>query len=88
MLRDLYAGPTLPLLLLMSADLLTAFRMKCDWLLTVLPYDERWKMRRKMLQSEFNHVETMRYQPHESTYARELLRRLLDTPDQFMEHIK
>ncbi|KAG9218407.1 hypothetical protein CCMSSC00406_0007992 [Pleurotus cornucopiae] len=62
--------------------------MKCDWLLTVLPYDERWKVRRKMLRSEFNHVETMRYQPHESRYARELLQRLLDTPDQFMEHIK
>ncbi|KAF9490916.1 cytochrome P450 [Pleurotus eryngii] len=34
-----------------------------------------------MLQSEFNHVGTMRYQPHESRYARESLQR-------FMEHIK
>ncbi|KDQ22111.1 hypothetical protein PLEOSDRAFT_1079619 [Pleurotus ostreatus PC15] len=86
MLRDLYASPSLPLLALANSSI--NVRMKCDWLLTVLPYDDRWKVRRKMLQSEFNHVETMRYQPHESRYARELLQRLLDTPDQFMEHIK
>ena len=53
-----------------------------------MPYGERWKERRKIFHQEFNTTAAAKHRPAELSGARDLLGRLLDTPNDFMNHLR
>ena len=48
----------------------------------------RWKERRRLFQHHFHLLDTSSHQPIELEYTHKMLRRLADTPDKFMEHLR
>jgi len=58
------------------------------WHLAFQPYGDAWKKRRAILHQEFQGSSLLQHRPHQLESARTFLRRLLQTPDDFMEHLR
>lgn len=67
------------------------------WLFAVMPNNEGWRVRRRLLQRYFKFpvedshsiasVDLKWQRPHEIKYINSLLGKLTNTPDKFMDHI-
>ncbi|RPD63476.1 cytochrome P450 [Lentinus tigrinus ALCF2SS1-6] len=67
---------------------LTHHRVGCDWHFVFMGYGESWRERRRVFHQYFHPNATKNYRPRELKVARELLRRLLESPDDFMVHLR
>lgn len=71
--------------------------MGFTWLFAVMPNNDGWRIRRRLLQRYFkfpvedshsiSNVKLTWQRPHETKYVNQLLGKLVDTPDRFMDHI-
>ncbi|KAH9917357.1 cytochrome P450 [Amylocystis lapponica] len=59
-----------------------------DWHFGFMDYGDQWKDRRKAFYKHFNRSATTASQPIFTKHAQELLRRLLDTPEEYENHIR
>lgn len=59
-----------------------------DWPFTLEPYGPTWRRRRKAFHSQFQPQVVTRYRPMEEKSTHDLLRRLLDQPEEFRCHIR
>ena len=64
------------------------FRMKWDYNLAVQSYGVWWRRHRKLFHQYFNINAVSKYQPIQEQEVPAFLRRLLDTPDNFLHHIQ
>ena len=62
-------------------------RMGCDFAFPFMPYGLEWKKRRKAFQEYFHANELHKYIPSQRRETHAFLRRLLVTPDEFIDHI-
>ncbi|KAF8880681.1 cytochrome P450 [Infundibulicybe gibba] len=62
--------------------------MDADIVMPFLPYGSAWRAHRRMFHEHFHVGAVSRYQPIQARESRRLLQRLLDTPDDFMHHIR
>jgi len=53
-----------------------------------MPYGEYWREHRRLFHQEFHPTATLRYRPQEVKGTHQLLRRLLNTPDDWMSHLR
>ena len=54
-----------------------------------MPYGDNWQAHRKLFRQEFHHSATQRYLPHTTKAVHKmLLPRLLESPDNFLEHLR
>ncbi|ETW76894.1 cytochrome P450 monooxygenase 74 [Heterobasidion irregulare TC 32-1] len=58
------------------------------WALGFMPYGRKWRNTRKAFHSCFNSTASLRYHRLDLQASHELLRRLLDTPQAFVEHVR
>ncbi|KAJ8695782.1 hypothetical protein PTI98_005709 [Pleurotus ostreatus] len=62
--------------------------MGWSWLFAMMEYSDRWKQHRKLFQKEFHsNTATSRFNPQILKHTVKLLQRLLESPDDFMEHM-
>ncbi|KXN86820.1 O-methylsterigmatocystin oxidoreductase [Leucoagaricus sp. SymC.cos] len=71
--------------------------MGFTWLFAVMPNNDGWRIRRRLLQRYFkfpvedshtiSNVKLTWQQPHETKYISQALKKLVDAPDDFMEHL-
>ncbi|TFK33693.1 cytochrome P450, partial [Crucibulum laeve] len=54
----------------------------------LMPYNEEWKARRRIFQKHFYPSNSAIHQPRETEYVHQLLFKLLEDPDHFLEHIR
>jgi len=59
-----------------------------NWLFGFMAYGEAWKERRRLFQKYFHPSEIKIHQPRELEYAHKMLRRLLDSPERFIDHVR
>ncbi|KAH9941402.1 cytochrome P450 [Amylocystis lapponica] len=59
-----------------------------DYHFAFMKYGEQWREYRRVFHQHFNASASRRHQPKSAEGARELLRRLLESPDEFMEHLR
>ena len=64
------------------------FRMKWDFNLGFLPYGLWWRKHRRSFHDFFNVNALSKYQPIQRREVHAFLRRLLDTPDNFLHHVR
>ena len=64
------------------------FRMKWDFNIGLLPYGVGWRRHRRTFHHFFHINAVSKYFPIQRREVRALLRRLLDTPDNFLHHIR
>ena len=64
------------------------FRMKWDFNFSLLPYGVWWRKHRKSFHQYFNINAVSKYMPVQRREVHAFLRRLLDTPDNFLHHIQ
>ncbi|KAF7984429.1 hypothetical protein HWV62_14496 [Athelia sp. TMB] len=62
--------------------------MGWDCIFAFMPYGERWRQQRKMFYQEFTPTAALRYNTQESVATAVLLNRLLDTPDDWVQHLR
>lgn len=67
---------------------LTERSMGCDWHFVFMGYGDGWRERRRIFHQYFHPNAALQYRPIELKGARELLRRLLTNPDNFMRHLR
>ncbi|KAF9531309.1 cytochrome P450 [Crepidotus variabilis] len=53
-----------------------------------MPYGERWKEHRRLFQKHFHPSNTLVHQPFELEYTRKALKKLLVSPEKFMDHLR
>ncbi|KAF5333831.1 hypothetical protein D9758_017428 [Tetrapyrgos nigripes] len=58
------------------------------WNLGFMPYGNEWKENRKGFRQELNPRKVVHYRPSMISATEQLLRRLLDKPDDFMRHLR
>ena len=64
------------------------FRMGWDFNFSFLPYGSGWRRHRRSFHDFFNINMVPKYLPIQRREVHALLRRLLDTPDNFLHHIR
>ncbi|THH16045.1 hypothetical protein EW146_g4546 [Bondarzewia mesenterica] len=62
--------------------------VRLDWGLVFTSYGQRWRDMRKAFHYYFHPTATLQYHAIEERATVELLQRLLDTPEDFMEHLR
>ncbi|THH14926.1 hypothetical protein EW146_g5474 [Bondarzewia mesenterica] len=62
--------------------------VRLGWSLGFVPYGQRWRDMRKAFHQYFHPTATLQYHPIEERATVELLKRLLDTPEDFIEHLR
>lgn len=65
-----------------------SFRMGWKFAFSFLPNNEIWRSRRHRFHQEFNPKAALRFRPQQLKSTYELLRRLLDTPEDWMQHLR
>jgi len=85
MIADLYVLDSFHLKLLERS---VRCRMKCDFNMGVLPYGMWWRKHRKSFHEYFHMNAVSKYLPIQRREVHAFLRRLLDTPDNFLHHIQ
>ena len=63
-------------------------RLKLDWAIGFAPYGLDVRRQRKVLHRYFGPAASQQYQHIEAKATLELLQRLLDTPQDFVEHLR
>lgn len=63
-------------------------RVGCNWHFVFMGYGDDWRERRRVFHQFFHPNAAVAYRPRELKVARELLRRLLESPDDFMTHLR
>ncbi|KAF7975318.1 hypothetical protein HWV62_9741 [Athelia sp. TMB] len=53
-----------------------------------LPYGDLWRASRRVIHQEFKPLATQQYNPSQTKATRDLLHRLLESPDRWLEHLK
>ena len=56
--------------------------------MVLMKYDERWRMIRKMCHSLLNVQAARSYVPYQLLESKQMLNDLLDTPDDFVNHMR
>ena len=64
------------------------FRMKWDFNLGFMPYGSLWRRHRKSFHDSFSINAVSKYQHIQRREVHAFLRRLLDTPDDFLHHVR
>ncbi|KAJ7579218.1 cytochrome P450 [Mycena floridula] len=62
--------------------------MGWDFNFAFMPYGDKWRARRTLFHQEFNQTSVQRQQPRLRENTHDLLRRLLDDPENFTTHIR
>ncbi|KAF8512772.1 cytochrome P450 [Gautieria morchelliformis] len=62
--------------------------MGLDWIVTFMPYGDKWRRHRRVIHQKFHPAAATEYQPVQLRHTRELLRRLYETPDLVTEHAR
>ncbi|KAF8524543.1 cytochrome P450 [Hysterangium stoloniferum] len=62
--------------------------MGFDWSFVLMPYGDRWRRNRRMFHQHFYPGAIKAYQPLQIKHARDLLKRLQETPHDFMDHTR
>ncbi|KAF8872233.1 cytochrome P450 [Infundibulicybe gibba] len=62
--------------------------MNCDIVMPFLPYGPAWRARRRLFHEHFHMSVAGQYKPIQARESRRFLQRLLDTPDDFVHHIR
>ncbi|KAF8511387.1 cytochrome P450 [Gautieria morchelliformis] len=62
--------------------------MGLGWSTTLMRYGEVWRRNRALIHKKFHPAAAATYQPIQTKYTRRLLRRLCDSPDNFVDHIR
>ncbi|THU81062.1 cytochrome P450 [Dendrothele bispora CBS 962.96] len=62
--------------------------MGWDWVLGMMAYGDEWRAIRRLFNQEFHQTAAARFQPRELKRTHILLRRILDSPDDFLDHIR
>ena len=62
--------------------------LKIDWAMGFSRYGTRWRNMRREFHRYFHPTASQQYRPIEVKATHELIRRLLDTPSEFLEHIR
>ena len=63
-------------------------RLKLDWAMAFAPYDSDVRRQRKVFHHYLSPTASKQYQHIEAKATLELLQRLLDTPWEFVEHLR
>ncbi|KAJ7625701.1 cytochrome P450 [Roridomyces roridus] len=58
--------------------------MGWDFNIAFMRYGDEWRIHRRIFNQAFNLKASKKYEPHELLASRKLLKRLLDTPDEFL----
>lgn len=58
------------------------------WSLGFTPYNDWWKNSRKLFHKHFNPSAVVQFQPKKLKAAHDFLRRLVDAPNDFRDHVK
>lgn len=67
---------------------LRVYRMGWGWALTMRPYGEAWRARRRLMQAEFDAKRAARFRPQQVKACHGLLKDILDLPDRWKEHLR
>ncbi|GLB41231.1 putative cytochrome P450 family protein [Lyophyllum shimeji] len=59
-----------------------------NFLTPLLPYGEHWRAHRRIFHQEFNATACRRFRPDQLNATHRFLQKLLDSPEQFMRHIR
>ncbi|KAF5315063.1 hypothetical protein D9619_007436 [Psilocybe cf. subviscida] len=62
--------------------------MGWDFNTGLMPYGPRWRRLRRLFQQTFKRVSSLSYRPEQTRKINDLLQALLNSPDEFREHIK
>jgi hypothetical protein len=62
--------------------------MGFSWNFAFMPYGQSWKDHRKIFHQELNLTGVIRCRPHILVVTRKFLRAILQSPDDFMEHLR
>jgi len=62
--------------------------MGFDYNFAFIPYGNEWREHRRLMSRYLRATETVNFQPHEEKATHGLLRRLLDEPENFIDHIR
>lgn len=62
--------------------------MGWGWALTMRPYGEAWRVRRRLLQTELDVKPAARFRPHQLKACHGLLQDLLDSPERWNKHLR
>ncbi|TFY82498.1 hypothetical protein EWM64_g1513 [Hericium alpestre] len=62
--------------------------MGWDWNTAMIPYSERWRMHRRMLNQNFRAKAALEFRPRQASNAADLVRRLSEDPKDFVQHIR
>ena len=85
MLLELYVSDSLHL---KPCEKKAFFRAKMTFDFAILPYGERWRRRRRSFHQQFNNNVVSNYLPVQRREVHAFLRRLLETPDNFLHHVR
>ena len=86
MLNDLYVSPSFHL----GGFLKNTNRGRMNWSMSMalMPYGPWWRRHRRLFHEYFHPNAVTKYQPIQRQEVQAFLRRLLDTPDDFLHHIR
>ncbi|KAF8592281.1 cytochrome P450 [Ramaria rubella] len=59
-----------------------------DWNFVLMRYGDRWRQHRRIFHQKFHPAAVAAYHPVQAKHARELLLQLLDTPEDYLRHIR
>ena len=85
MLVELYVSDSLHL---KACKTKACFRMRWDFNFGVLPYGLLWRRQRRSFHNFFHINAVSKYMPIQRREVHAFLRRLLNTPDNFLHHIR
>lgn len=75
---------------LLSNTLANFNHVRCGWYwaTTGIPYGKEWRTHRRLFHAQFHSQTVKQWRPIETKATHKFLRRLLDTPGDFMHHIR
>ena len=75
---------------LLSDTLADFNHVRCGWYwaTTGIPYGKEWRTHRRLFHAQFHSQTVKQWRPIETKATHKFLRRLLDTPGDFMHHIR
>lgn len=62
--------------------------MGLSWLMSSLPYGKLWMERRRIFHQRFHPSDSAVYRPRQLAHVHKMLLQLVETPQEFMDHIK
>lgn len=62
--------------------------MRLGWMMPFLPYGAKWREQRRFFQRHLNPSSATLHKPLGIQFSRALLVNLLDTPDDYLNHVR